>query len=505
MGYRKWIRFAVAAGMLAGWTAACDFVEPTSENPNSVPDATVDQLFVASQINTWFFATGDMSRHVSVWMQQMGGTDRQFTGVEVYSITETSLVPEWSRVYGSGEGRASGGLLDLRNAQAVAEERGSRVYAGILKIHEAYLIGMASSFWGDIPYSQAVNIDEYPTPELDDQAAVYADVQALLDEAIADIQSGETVVAGEPGSSDMVFGGDPDAWEAVAWTLKARFYMHWAEGDNNNYDAALVAAGNGIDEAAGNWVTQHSTTLKEANLWYQFSLDRSGYISSGNLLLALDEDSDGQYTVGADDPRLPLYFNQVAVCPLGLTCPGDQDPDVLYIGSPPGTDSIITLGGVDYSDPGADGSQLMVAGQADYGHAIVSCAENQLIIAEAEYNVGTEANARTALQNALNCQEARWADLGYTIDLGTVDPGLTGPALLAEIMEQKYRALFLNIEYWNDYKRACLPALQPAGGNAELPGRLFYAQPERETNPNIPAPGSVFERNDNDPNACPAP
>ncbi|NIV31637.1 MAG: hypothetical protein GWN58_19760, partial [Anaerolineae bacterium] len=86
------------------------------------------------------------------------------TGIEIYTIDETSLEPEWSRVYGSGEGRASGGLLDLRNAQAIAEDRGSRVYAGILKIHEAYLIGMAASFWGDIPYSQAVNIDEYPTP-----------------------------------------------------------------------------------------------------------------------------------------------------------------------------------------------------------------------------------------------------------------------------------------------------------------------------------------------------
>ncbi|NIV31636.1 MAG: hypothetical protein GWN58_19755, partial [Anaerolineae bacterium] len=264
------------------------------------------------------------------------------------------------------------------------------------------------------------------------------------------------VVAGEPGSSDIVFGGDEDAWEAVAWTLKARFYMHWAEVDGNNYDLALAAAGNGISDASGNWTTMHSTTLKESNLWYQFNLDRSGYISSGNLIFDLDTDSDGLYTLGVDDPRLPLYFDRVEVCPVGLTCPGDQDPDLLYVGSPPGTDAIITLGGVDYADPGAAASQLLVVGQADYGHPIVSCAENQLIIAEAEYNVGTEANALTALQAALDCQEAYWASRGYTIDLGTVNPALTGPALLAEIMNQKYRALFLNVEYWNDYKRACL-------------------------------------------------
>jgi hypothetical protein len=502
MGYRKWIRFAVAAGLLAGWTAACDFVEPTSENPNSVPDATIDQLFVANQINTWFFATGDASRHISVWTQQMGGTDRQFTGVEIYSITETSLEPEWSRVYGSGEGRASGGLLDIRRAIAAAEDRGSRVYAGIIKIHEAFLIGMAASYWGDIPYTQAVNIDEFPTPELDDQAAVYAAVQDLLDEAIADIESGEEIIAGEPGSVDIVFGGDPDAWLAVAWTLKARFYMHWAEVDGNNYDLALVAAGNGVDDASGNWVTQHSVTLKESNLWYQFNLDRSGYISSGNLLFMLDENSDGLYTVGTDDPRLPLYFNRVEVCEDGQTCPPTAT-DLLYIGSPPGTDSIITLGGVDYADPGADGSQLLIVGQADYGHPIASCAENQLILAEAEFNVGTEVNARAAIQAALDCQSDYWGGLGFTIDLGTVNPGLTGPALLTEIMSQKYRAMFLNPDYWSDLKRTCEPAtIEPAGGAAAFPGRLFYPQAERETNPNVPQPGSVFDRNDNDPNPC---
>ncbi|UCC73533.1 MAG: SusD/RagB family nutrient-binding outer membrane lipoprotein [Gemmatimonadota bacterium] len=504
MGYRKWIRFAVAAGLLAGWTAACDFVEPTDSNPNSVPDATVDQLFVSAQINAWFFSTGDLSRHISVWVQQMGGTDRQFTGIEEYSLTETDLEPEWSRVYGSGEARASGGLLDLRKAQAAAEARGSRVYAGILKIHEAYLIGMAASFWGDIPYSQAANIEEFPTPELDEQAAVYADVQALLDEAIADIDSGEEFFAGEPGDFDMVFGGDPDAWRAVAFSLKARFYMHWAEVDPGNYDLALAAAQDGIADAAGNWRSVHSLTLKESNLWYQFNLDRSGYVSSGNLVFDLDADSDGQFTPG-DDPRLPLYFNQVEVCPVGLTCPDDQAPDVLYIGSPPGTGSIITLGGVDYEDPGADASQLMIVGQADYGHQIVTCAENQLIIAEAEYNVGTEANAQAALQAALDCQEAFWASQDQTIDLGAVDPGLTGQALLEEIMTQKYRALLLNVEAWNDYKRTCLPALTPAGGESALIARLFYAQAERETNPNIPAPGSVFDRNDNDPAACPLP
>src|SRR5690606_30714384 len=113
---------------------------------------------------------------------------------------------EFSSVY------TGGGLVDLRRAIALAEEDGRRVYAGILKIHEAFVIGMAASVFGDIPYSEAVTegIDD---PALDEQAAVYAAVLALLDEAIADLGSG---TGAGPGTVDFNFSGDATRWTRVA-------------------------------------------------------------------------------------------------------------------------------------------------------------------------------------------------------------------------------------------------------------------------------------------------
>jgi hypothetical protein len=83
----------------------------------------------------------------------------------------------------------------------------------------------------------------------------------------------------------------------------------------------------------------------------------------------------------------------------------------------------------------------------------------------------------------------------------TTVASLTGPPLLAEIMDQKYIALFLNTEVYNDYKRTCLPAITKNAGG--MPGRPFYGQDERQSNTNIPEPGSQPLRNDNDPAACP--
>jgi hypothetical protein len=137
------------------------------------------------------------------------------------------------------------------------------------------------------------------------------------------------------------------------------------------------------------------------------------------------------------------------------------------------------------------------AAAADYDQPIVSCAETYFIIAEAQYRLGATAAAQTALAAGVACQEALW---GIDIPVNTT---LTGSALYNEIMTQKYIALFLNIETYNDYKRTCLPAITPITSDG-VPGRLLYGRTERQTNPNIPAPDLQPARNDNDPNACPA-
>ncbi|HEX7118095.1 MAG TPA: SusD/RagB family nutrient-binding outer membrane lipoprotein [Longimicrobiales bacterium] len=450
----------MGTALLAGAVGACDFIESTATNPNAVPQATVDQLFAGIQVNAFFFNESQIARLAAMWTQQMAGTDRQFTSLDKYDFNEEEADGEFSSLY------TGGGLVDIRRATAQAEEAGRRVYAGILKIHEAFLIGMGASVFGDLPYSEAVN-PEILMPKLDDQAAVYAAVQALLDEAIADLASGEGV---SPGGVDLNFGGDAAAWTAVAYTLKARFHMHWGELNGDAaYQAALDAAQNGISSVDGNWRADHSSSGPEQNVWFQFMRDRSGYISSGDYLLPM--------MVANNDPRLPHYF--------GMVDTDDDDVPDSYVAKT----SPLSPSGV---------------GAADYDLPLVTCAENQFIIAEASYHLGLgDAAVRDAAKAGLACQEDAWGvDLS---GIATMLDGLTDEALFNAVMEQKYTALFLNMEVWNDYKRTCLPAITPREGGT-VPGRLYYGQSERQRNENIPAPTAGDPgRNDNDPEACTAP
>lgn len=438
-------RGALAALLAAGLMGGCDFVDPIDVDPNAIPDATVNQILTGVEANTFSFSEGQLARIASIWTQQMAGTDRQFTILDAFIFTEEEGDDYYNAMY------TGGGLIDIRQGIELAEGEesgtpGAQTIAGILKIHEAYLMGTGASIWGDLVYGQAVNPEEFPQPALDDQTAVYAAVQDLLDEAIVDLNAGGTVSL----STDLVFGGDHTRWIDVANSLKARFYLHTGELAN-----AATAAQNGIATPGGNWTTVHSSSSAEDNHWWEFmSEQRSGYMSAGQYLVDLLQN--------ADDPRLEIYYS--------------LDPDDGYSGSPPAVS-----GAGEWSELGATfGSQSSTT-------AIISCSETQFILAEALERSGG-AGAQAARNAGVACQESRW---GITV------PTYDGVDLLNEIMTQKYIANFLNIETWMDYRRTCLPdvrSTETATGGREgqsYPARLYYADNETQNNTSIPTAGTA--------------
>jgi hypothetical protein len=435
-------RGALAAVLMASLLAGCNFVDPIDVDPNAIPNATLDQLLTGVEVNTFSFSEGQLARLASIWTQQMAGTDRQFTILDAWTFTEEEGDDYYNAIY------TGGGLIDIRDGIARAEELATAratTIAGILKIHEAYLVGMGASIWGDLVYGQAVNPGEYPQPVLDSQAQVYADVQSLLDDAIADLGAGGTHTI----SADLSYGGNHTRWVAAANSLKARFYLH-----TGDLASAATAAGAGIATPAGNWQTVHTLSAAEDSHWWEFMVEqRSGYMSAGKYLVDLLQDNA--------DPRLQIYYS--------------TDPDGGYSGSPPAL-----------SGAGAWSELGTAFGEQNSTTAIISCAETQFILAEARERTGT-GDAQAALDAGIGCQETRW---GITV------PTYDATNLLNEIMIQKYIGNFLNIETWMDYRRTCSPDVRStetaAGGRVgELyPARLYYADNETQNNTNIPTAGT---------------
>jgi hypothetical protein len=424
-------------------------------DPNRPTTAQSSQLFIASQVNSYYILNGHAARVLAMWMQQFAGTDRQYRGYDQYSITE-GLFTEYSSAY------TGGGLIDLRTIQADADAAGNKILGGVAKVWEALVMSFLADMYGDASYSEAIDGNAHPQPVLDQQSAVYAAVQTVLDGAITDLSSGQ----GSVGDLDLSLGGDAAAWTQVARTLKARLYLHTAEVNPSAYQqalsalctgAALSSCTLGIQSTAGDLNEHHSGASGEENIWWQFiARDRDSYMRPGKFLVDLMNTRN--------DPRRAEYFQLNASGQYGGAAPGQ------------GLSGAISNLGLTRLDPA-------------YHQPILTYVETLAIIAESAYRTNNLTLARAAI-------DALIATYG-----GTSVGGISGTALLTRILEEKYIALFQNYEVYNDWKRTCYPNLTPAtqayGGN--IPARFTYPIAERTSNPdNIPVPGEQPRRNAND-------
>jgi starch-binding outer membrane protein, SusD/RagB family len=454
---KRYLRSAALAATIPLLVAGCgsDYLKCASciTSPNAPTMATSAQRLVAVQAKLTQFLNGNMGRVVSMWMQQMAGTQLQYQTQDLYVLDGGS--GDFSMPY------TGGGLIDLRAIEVNALATGDKTFLGIAQVIKAWEMGTLADVWGDVPYTEAARPDSFPTPAYDLQKVVYDSVLASLDQGIANLTSG---AGAGPGSAEIVYRGNRTLWLQLAHTLKARFYMHMAEVDPSNYAKALTEANQGISSNAADYLTAQSSNANEQNDWYQFLLTgtRTGFERAGKYGVDLLK--------GLGDPRLAEYYQKAA---------GAAD----YIGATPGQ--------------GLTGTMATLSARRlapDYRQPLVTYNENLLIKAEALFQSG---KAQAAL-DTLNAERAAWATQTTWHSAITLPP-LTGPVTLAVIMREKYITLFQNVEAWNDYKRTCFPALVPANGAVSLPGRMLYTNSERQTNPSVPADPV---RNWNDPQSC---
>ncbi len=451
---KTYIRVALTAALPILVAGCKDFLSggELTNNPTTPTSASISQIFLSTEVNLWAQQTQSLARLTGMWMQQVKGVARQAKGTYEYTgVGEASFDGEFIIPY------ASGGLVDIRKVEALAHDAGDMQYLGMAQVIEAMEIGTTADIWGDIPYSQAAKPDSFPDPQLDAQMDVYDALQALLSEAI-------TNLGGDgPGAqdADLVYGGDPAKWIALAHTLKARLYLHAAEVNGDAaYASALAEAQQGIASNGGDYIASFTGGLQgESNPWYQFMNANGGTGRDGDIIATSDTHL---YSLLGDlgDPRRAEYY--------------------------------------DLSNK-AGGYLSDFRGGAAFPQPIVTYNENRLIMAEAQYHTDPSAALAT-----LNQERAAWGTATpwhRAIALGPISA--SGPALLDAIMTEKYITLFQNVEAWNDYKRTCIPALVPANGASVIPGRLPYGVTERQTNSNVPDPSAQPARNANDPNSCP--
>jgi starch-binding outer membrane protein, SusD/RagB family len=509
----KYIVTALLSLTLALGAAGCsDFLSGpgVDQDPNSILNLSrPGPLYIGVQAAQSVQFEGQIARLAAEYTQQVAGNSRQSIGFDRYGMDPVTIDPEWISVYGSNRTLSGGGgLLDIRKMQQLARKLGDSTYIGIGKVYEALVMGMAADVWGDVPYREAADSTN-ETPAFDSQLQVYTDIITQLDSAITVYlpAAGPTNLGPPQDNAEIIYGGRTvedlrTTYTQVAHTLKARYFMHLAEVDPSNYASALTEVPLGISAPANDFNWFHDATPNGNNIWFQFQATRTD-IAPGAAMVELIK---RRIAAGVEDAaRLNFYFIPPADAPTGA-------PAEFFGFRPAGSTGLNTNPGIDPGNGSPTGSYSdfnfananIDAG--DFRQPEVTYAENQLIGAEAAFQVGGQA----AAQPFLDAARANRA-YGARASTAVVFPALASvPATLQNIMEEKYLALFLNIEVWNDYKRTCLPSLAPAPplnspnpGTSPIPGRIPYGVTETNANPNTPnVPPTGFNRND--PTPCPA-
>ena len=217
-------------------TSCEDILEGINDNPNDIIVSDVEErLFLTGiQLANVQLNCGHLNRIGGMYSGQLIGYSSLYSNIYGFSLSTAESNSEWGYIY----------VNIMSNTRHIINNSNNQLLVGIAKVIEAHALGTGASLFGDIPYSEAGNL-EISDPIFDSQLDVYRDVITLLDNAISDLNSVGTGSISE----DIYFGGEKAKWIAAAYTLKARFYLH-----QKDYSNAFTAAQNGISSADGDMV-----------------------------------------------------------------------------------------------------------------------------------------------------------------------------------------------------------------------------------------------------------
>jgi hypothetical protein len=561
---RKFIYTIMLASVASvGATGCSNFLSSNDVtlDPNNPSSATAAQLFQGVEASQWTEQEAILAMTSCILIQQCSGrgSGRFLDNFTQYTFSAQDFSFDYGQMY------LGGGLVDIRTIESATGAAGNVAFRGIARIYEALVMSTAAGIWGDIPWTQAGDPNNVPYPTLDRQFDIYNGLLTLLDGAITDLSTPLGGANTGPGPVDLVFArfdASTDGatfrgqWTRVAHTLKARINMHMAEVNGAAaYNAAITEALLGINNINESFRAQHSTTANEGNQWWQFNVTAFGR----DLTIGPGMSAFLNHPSRLADARWAEYYALPGRCTTPATCMGtasgstnqslvdaaktwttDQwkgffvvitGPDTVASGwtqvasidsnradtlfihglwaRNPTTVNTYTITRVVPTVAFLEGTRNAAA----FNQPIVAWEENQLILAEA-----TCAPAQPVVPTTVCAASAGFLNAVRTANgLGAI-----ATPTIRDIMEEKYVAMFQNIETWSDYKRSCIPALVPDNGSfgppTQIPGRLYYGDAEVNGNPGhypdtageltfggsfVSGQTIVGFRNPDDPNPCP--
>lgn len=219
------------------------------DSPNAPTPSQGDTDFYLNNVQTtlaaFFSGVSDDGMEVTRLSHMFGPTY-----ANAYDPAEFNAI--WSNAY-------AGILIDIRNLTPVATESERFTHLAISQAIEAYVMMTLVDFYGDVPYSEALAGSDNFSPVVDSGADIYAQVEALLNSAIANFNKDESFLP----TNDLFYNGDESKWIKFVNTLKLKLYVQTRLVDSSVPSKIndIVNSGNYIQDSSEDFKFQFGTNI----------------------------------------------------------------------------------------------------------------------------------------------------------------------------------------------------------------------------------------------------
>jgi len=333
----------------------------------------------------------------------------------------------------------------------------------VIDILSAYAYGILVDTFGDVPYTESLDIIGHPLPKYDDAQTIYKDLIAKLTAASEALdQSNDSF-----GDADLVYGGDTAKWAKFANSLRFRMAINMADADpaySSTQAVAAIADGIFTQNSDGAYL-KYAEVQPNANPLY-VDLVASGrddflpadtFVNKLNLLA---------------DPRRPKFFTDF----------------------PDGSGSKVYTGGV-YGALNTYGDYSHITEtiqDPEYPGVLLTYSEMEFLLAEAvERGIAVGGTAEAHYNNGITASMQDWgvapADIATYLAKPAVAYATATGSWRQKIGEQSWIALYnRGFEAWTSYRRLDFPVLSAPtitfNELKEVPKRYTYPGIEQTLN-----------------------
>lgn len=440
--------------------SSCDEILDINDDPfvasSADPNALLPYVFVqysARKVSELGSRICDVSQYISITFNSPAdGAVPTFLTGNVWSMVYTQVLSNLALVKSDAEKAG----ITSNNINAIATILGAHIF------YEA------TSLWEDVPFSEAIDGTNFPTPKFDKQEDVLFGIVDMYDQAINLIENMPADENFDVTTGDMYYGGDMNSWMILANSLKLRALMMLKSG-GADVDTQ-------IDECLKN-------PLMSANSEAAY-LNYSGEPGAENAMFKIitaffgpDNESQNVFGPGtpidnllreSGDPRYDLWIAR------------NDKPAPEFFVQPNNSTSVLSNNIIRGNLPDV----LMLPSEIDFYKA-------QLALEGFSSAGSVELNYKNGIRNAI----AWWGkDIPGVIETVS-DADITSyinslaPPTINDIYNQQYLSSFMMpVLAWNQIRINKVPVLMlpPSSNITTILKRFDYPPDEAGSNPNTP-------------------